>query len=283
MSSGCSCVLLHSAARWRPLPQPLSKAAQTIHRALTAFSGSDNPVSAQGRPHICPVQTDCRGIATSASPFLPLLLKGTLLGSRLFLFGGEDVTRRPQATLYVLDLADMEWQTVEATGVHEQALFADRASCLQPLQGTIHHLQSQGHPSPARTAGPCLFGGLSTFCAVQQHEVSTKMRISCWQPDRRCTALPARCCLMPTCVSSLPQAWHQLPGQHMWQQPTRDAIWSFLAAAPWHTASVTCMCLTQKPWSGLSRQWREISPAPGQVSQALCAAAHISGPYQLSL
>ncbi len=106
----------------------------------------------------------CRGVTTSASPFLPLLLQGTLLGSRLFLFGGEDVTRRPQATLYVLDLADMEWQTVEATGVHEQALFADRASCLQPLQRATHHLEFQGHPCPARTAEPCSFKKASATC-----------------------------------------------------------------------------------------------------------------------
>ena len=83
---------------------------------------------------------------------MPLMLQGTLLGSRLFLFGGEDVTRRPQDTLYVLDLADMEWQTVEATGVHEQALVADRTSCLQQLQRAIHHLQFLGHSCPAATA-----------------------------------------------------------------------------------------------------------------------------------
>eukprot|EP00891_Asterochloris_glomerata_P009781 jgi/Astpho2/9781/gw1.00149.44.1_t len=53
---------------------------------------------------------------------------GTLLGSRLFLFGGEDVTRRPQATLYVLDLADMEWQTLSAAGVAPAARSAHVAA-----------------------------------------------------------------------------------------------------------------------------------------------------------
>ena len=69
-----------------------------------------------------------------------------------------------------------------------------RASCLQPLQRAVHHLQLQSHCCPARTAGPCSLRGFSSLCAVQQHGILSKMPIACWQPDRRCTALPARCC-----------------------------------------------------------------------------------------
>lgn len=43
-------------------------------------------------------------------------MQGTLVGSKVYLFGGEDAARRPQADLYVLDLADKEWQQPEATG-----------------------------------------------------------------------------------------------------------------------------------------------------------------------
>ena len=42
--------------------------------------------------------------------------QGTLIGSKVYLFGGEDAARRPQADLFVLDLADKEWQTTQTTG-----------------------------------------------------------------------------------------------------------------------------------------------------------------------
>ena len=45
-------------------------------------------------------------------------MQGTLVGNKVFLFGGEDAARRPQGDLFVLDLADMEWQTPEVTGAH---------------------------------------------------------------------------------------------------------------------------------------------------------------------
>ena len=43
-------------------------------------------------------------------------MQGTLVGSKVYLFGGEDAAHRPQADLYVLDLADKEWQQSETTG-----------------------------------------------------------------------------------------------------------------------------------------------------------------------
>lgn len=45
-------------------------------------------------------------------------MQGTLVGNKVYLFGGEDAARRPQGDLFVLDLADMEWQTPEVTGAH---------------------------------------------------------------------------------------------------------------------------------------------------------------------
>ena len=47
-----------------------------------------------------------------------ILMQGTLIGSKVYLFGGEDAARRPQGDLYVLDLADKEWQTPQITGTH---------------------------------------------------------------------------------------------------------------------------------------------------------------------
>lgn len=43
-------------------------------------------------------------------------MQGTLVGNKVYLFGGEDAARRPQGDLFVLDLADMEWQSPEVTG-----------------------------------------------------------------------------------------------------------------------------------------------------------------------
>ena len=39
------------------------------------------------------------------------------MGNKVYLFGGEDAARRPQGDLFVLDLADMEWQSPEVTGM----------------------------------------------------------------------------------------------------------------------------------------------------------------------
>lgn len=49
-------------------------------------------------------------------------MQGTLVGNKVFLFGGEDAARRPQGDLFVLDLADMEWQSPEVTGAHISTL-----------------------------------------------------------------------------------------------------------------------------------------------------------------
>ena len=49
--------------------------------------------------------------------------QGTLVGNKVYLFGGEDAARRPQGDLFVLDLADMEWQSPEVTGAYISTLF----------------------------------------------------------------------------------------------------------------------------------------------------------------
>lgn len=56
---------------------------------------------------------------------------GTLVGSKVYLFGGEDTARRPQGDLFVLDLADMEWQSPEATGTPPPARSAHAAAAYQ--------------------------------------------------------------------------------------------------------------------------------------------------------
>eukprot|EP00884_Botryococcus_braunii_P007391 jgi/Botrbrau1/16653/Bobra.0068s0069.1 len=40
----------------------------------------------------------------------------TLIGNSVYVFGGEDVSRRPHGDLYVLDLPDLSWKKVEAGG-----------------------------------------------------------------------------------------------------------------------------------------------------------------------
>ncbi|KAI7839120.1 hypothetical protein COHA_007124 [Chlorella ohadii] len=58
---------------------------------------------------------------------------GLLVGSRLFVFGGEDVMRRPLGELLVLDLATWRWSRPETSGTapgprsaHAAALYSDR-------------------------------------------------------------------------------------------------------------------------------------------------------------
>jgi hypothetical protein len=41
---------------------------------------------------------------------------GVLLGSKLYIFGGEDVLRRPLAELVCLDLDTMQWSVPETAG-----------------------------------------------------------------------------------------------------------------------------------------------------------------------
>ena len=58
------------------------------------------------------------------------LWQGTLVGSKVYLFGGEDTARRPQGDLFVLDLADMEWQSPEATGERLWPTLYERSTLL---------------------------------------------------------------------------------------------------------------------------------------------------------
>lgn len=58
-------------------------------------------------------------------------VQGTLVGNKVYLFGGEDAARRPHGDLFVLDLADMEWQSPEVTGnmsTHVQVVLPDMVS-----------------------------------------------------------------------------------------------------------------------------------------------------------
>lgn len=48
---------------------------------------------------------------------LVLRMQATLLGGRVFVFGGEDASRRPLGELHVLDPAACSWQPVTTTGL----------------------------------------------------------------------------------------------------------------------------------------------------------------------
>lgn len=56
---------------------------------------------------------------------------GTLVSSKVYLFGGEDAARRPQGDLFVLDLADNEWQSPETSGTPPPARSAHAAAAYQ--------------------------------------------------------------------------------------------------------------------------------------------------------
>ena len=57
-----------------------------------------------------------------------LRMQATLVGGRVFVFGGEDASRRPLGELHVLDPAACSWQPVTTTGTppspRRRALFA---------------------------------------------------------------------------------------------------------------------------------------------------------------
>lgn len=44
-------------------------------------------------------------------------MQGVLRGSHLFLFGGEDVMRRPLGQLLQLDLDTLQWSAPDTSGV----------------------------------------------------------------------------------------------------------------------------------------------------------------------
>ncbi len=59
--------------------------------------------------------------------------QATLVGAKVWVFGGEDAARRPQDDVHVLDLADMSWSQPSLTGkgpsrrsAHAAAAYADR-------------------------------------------------------------------------------------------------------------------------------------------------------------
>ena len=43
-------------------------------------------------------------------------VQATVVNGSLYIFGGEDTSRRPVSELHVLDLASMSWRQVETTG-----------------------------------------------------------------------------------------------------------------------------------------------------------------------
>lgn len=59
--------------------------------------------------------------------------QATLVGAKVWVFGGEDAARRPLDDVHVLNLADMSWTTPQLTGkgpsrrsAHSAAAYADR-------------------------------------------------------------------------------------------------------------------------------------------------------------
>lgn len=64
-------------------------------------------------------------------------VQGTLVGSKVYLFGGEDAARRPQGDLSVLDLADMQWQSPEVTGTHTTHVRCTYL-CVSAPQSPVH-------------------------------------------------------------------------------------------------------------------------------------------------
>jgi hypothetical protein len=83
--------------------------------------------------HACCAQKHNITAGGSCSQVDHAMLQGTLVGNKVYLFGGEDAARRPQGDLFVLDLADMEWQSPDVTGKysndsHQAAVLWSRQS-----------------------------------------------------------------------------------------------------------------------------------------------------------
>ncbi|KAK9814161.1 hypothetical protein WJX72_001384 [[Myrmecia] bisecta] len=55
---------------------------------------------------------------------------GTLIGNKVYILGGEDIARRPQGNLFILDLAEMAWMTAETRGVAPSPRSAHVAAAL---------------------------------------------------------------------------------------------------------------------------------------------------------
>lgn len=54
-------------------------------------------------------------------------MQATVVNGSLYIFGGEDTSRRPVSELHVLDLASMSWRQVETTGTAPAARSAHTA------------------------------------------------------------------------------------------------------------------------------------------------------------
>lgn len=61
-----------------------------------------------------PLSIKCNLFSACTCLIPPLFPQATLIGSRIFIFGGEDFARRPQSDLYILDMADTAWRTPES-------------------------------------------------------------------------------------------------------------------------------------------------------------------------
>ena len=99
-----------------PGPSPMSRGGHSVCSAFTA------PHIMQSTLPYCTCHMSSP--VNCAEPSLGLRLdhadlayvQATVLNGSLYIFGGEDTSRRPVSELHVLDLASMTWRQVETTG-----------------------------------------------------------------------------------------------------------------------------------------------------------------------
>ena len=86
-------------------------------------------------PKMQQLRVSCQGAA-----------QATKIGSKIYVFAGEDAARRPTADLFVLDMADSSWSRGEASGqgpparsAHTACSLAGRCAHALALPVLLHH------------------------------------------------------------------------------------------------------------------------------------------------
>ena len=87
----------------------------------------------------------------------------TLVGSSVFIFGGEDSSRRPIGDLLVLDLAAMAWVRPDTTGLPPAARSAHTAVAYKVGVLATFIFGSSGCLDPVHRAENCRRGAQNTF------------------------------------------------------------------------------------------------------------------------
>ena len=97
-------------------PSPMSRGGHSVCSAFTAPHAMQSTLPCSTCHMSSPVNCVEPSLGLRLDHGDLACVQATVLNGILYIFGGEDTSRRPVSKLHVLDLASMTWRQVETTG-----------------------------------------------------------------------------------------------------------------------------------------------------------------------